>query len=152
MFLIKLIKELSESIRQCNYFIYQELIYFQSNNNRINDFLSYRGDNITRSNYYQELYNRSLIDEDNNRKSDVDSSKYKEDIRQDCVMIIYECIKRYDMNSEASFYTYTKLSLQRKISLEILICPKHGHLCSGGVDDMEVIILPTDGDKVIFQH
>ena len=41
--------------------------------------------------------------------------KYKEDIRQDCVMIIYECIKRYDMNSEASFYTYTKLSLQRKI-------------------------------------
>ena len=78
--IIPISKELSESIRQCNYFIYQELIYFQSNNNRINDFLSYRGDNITRSNYYQELYNRSLIDEDNNRKSDVDSSKYKEDI------------------------------------------------------------------------
>ena len=71
---------LIEKTLNWKYFIYQELIYFQSNNNRINDFLSYREDNITKSNYYQELYNRSLIDEDNNRKSDVDSSKYKEDI------------------------------------------------------------------------
>ena len=57
-------------------------------------------------NKYIILTNKLLI------TYDVD---FKEDIRQDCVMVIYDCIKGYNMNSEASFYTYTKISIQRKI-------------------------------------
>ena len=79
-FLVPISREMSESIKQCNYFIYQELIYFQSNNNRINNFLSYRGENITKNTFYEQLNNHSLFEEENNRKIDEDSNKYQENI------------------------------------------------------------------------
>lgn len=41
--------------------------------------------------------------------------EFKEDIRQDCIMVILNCIRRYDMNSKASFYTYTKVAIINRI-------------------------------------
>ena len=54
--LIPMSKELEESIKQCNYFIYQDLIYYQTNNNRINIFMFNQGAyNTKNSNDLKEI-------------------------------------------------------------------------------------------------
>lgn len=55
---------------------------------------------------YTVLINKLLITYD---------IEYKDDIRQDCVMVVFDCIRGYNMNSNTTFYTYTKVSIQRKI-------------------------------------
>ena len=77
-YLIPMSKELNESIKQCNYFIYQELIYYQTNNNKINNFVDNQGENFDKNNNFNEIYNtnEALFDEGNN----LNNIKYKEDI------------------------------------------------------------------------
>ena len=75
--LIPMSKELEESIKQCNYFIYQELIYFQTNNNRnINLIYNQEAYNTkNNNNNLKEIYNEAQTEEENN----ADVIKYKED-------------------------------------------------------------------------
>ena len=64
-YVIPMSKEVDESIKQCNYFIYQELIYFQSNKNRLNNLLSNQEENIN----FHENYNESISERDLNDKN-----------------------------------------------------------------------------------
>ena len=74
--LIPMSKELEESIKQCNYFIYQDLIYYQTNNNRINNFMFNQGAyNTKNNNNLKDIYNEAQTEEDNN----ADSLQNKED-------------------------------------------------------------------------
>jgi len=74
--LIPMSKELEESIKQCNYFIYQDLIYYQTNNNRINNFIFNQGAyNTKNNNNLKDIYNEAQTEEDNN----ADGIQKKED-------------------------------------------------------------------------
>ena len=74
--LIPMSKELEESIKQCNYFIYQDLIYYQTNNNRINNFMFNQGAYDTKNNNnLKDIYNEAQTEEENN----ADSIQNKED-------------------------------------------------------------------------
>ena len=74
--LIPMSKELEESIKQCNYFIYQDLIYYQTNNNRINIFMFNQGAyNTKNNNDLKEINNEAQTEEENN----ADSIQNKED-------------------------------------------------------------------------
>ena len=68
--IVPLSKELEESIKQCNYFIYQELIYYQTKNNRKNFLL----------NYPEEIYNESMTEKNYLYEKNITNRKFKEDI------------------------------------------------------------------------
>lgn len=58
------------------------------------------------------------------------------DIQQDCVLIIYNCIKRYNMDSPVSFYSYTLISIKNylyKIKDNKHSCYHQYHLANDSV-------------------
>ena len=79
-YMIPMSKELEESIKQCNYFIYQELIYYQTNKNRMNTIFNNQTENIDKSNDYNDIYNKSMNEEINNDDNNMANDKYKKDI------------------------------------------------------------------------
>ena len=77
--LIPMSKELEESIKQCNYFIYQELIYYQMNNNRMNNYLFSQAENANKDNQINEVNNESLSEKINNDKINMNNINYNDD-------------------------------------------------------------------------
>jgi len=68
-YFIPMTKEVNDSIKECNYFIYQELIYYQTNKNRLNNFMNYQNENIGKRNNIREHYNESISEKDINDKN-----------------------------------------------------------------------------------
>ena len=68
-YFIPMTKEVNDSIKECNYFIYQELIYYQTNKNRLNNLMNYKNKNIGKRNNIREHYNESISEKDINDKN-----------------------------------------------------------------------------------
>ena len=105
-YMIPMSKELEDSIKQCNYFIYQELIYYQSNNNRINSFINSQMENIDKNINYNEIYNEDIYEEGNNYENILDNSKFKEDK-----------INKIDNNHEFNNHKHSSDKLEKSNSM-----------------------------------
>ena len=68
-YLIPMTKEVNDSIKECNYFIYQELIYYQTNKNRLNNNSNYQNENFEKRKIIHENYNESISEKDINDKN-----------------------------------------------------------------------------------
>lgn len=75
-YFVPMSKELEESIKQCNYFIYQELIYYQTNNNKINTLINTKEEILTKN--HKEI-NESMSEKDY-KNNNIDKLKYNEDL------------------------------------------------------------------------
>ena len=78
-YFVPMSKELEESIKQCNYFIYQELINYQTNNNKINSLINTKEDNLTKNYQHKEMFNESISEKDY-KNNNIDSIKFNEDL------------------------------------------------------------------------
>ena len=80
-YMIPMSKELEESIKQSNYFIYQELIYYQTNNNRISTFLNSQVINIDKNlDNFKELNNEAINEDGSIQEHNKDNNKSKEEV------------------------------------------------------------------------
>ena len=72
-YFIPMTKEVNESIKECNYFIYQELIHYQTNKNRLYGFINYPNVNIEKRNSFHESNNESISEKNLNDKNYVNN-------------------------------------------------------------------------------
>ena len=98
-YFVPISKELEESIKQCNYFIYQELIYYQTNSNQINSLINTKEENVTKNYQFKEIFNESMYEKYYKNNNNIGNIKYNEDQ-----------INNQDNNNKVKIRKYSSLS------------------------------------------